>query len=773
MIGKKIRGFHHLLNTLEEYTVTPSLMSIKGTTMYNYLVKERGRVFVFSSKLGERESHKSGLPENILKKVTERFRGYIRLTQPSDLLGLNFREIIILPLDFEEEYTKFEKANSKLLNELSKKYDCGSNTLMFAFALTDGSKNLFQWVMTNLLKHRERPMVIQHFLDLLNNHEYVARQLSKGSVTSYNGFSSLMELDTEIINLIRNKRINSVINSFNPQQKKILKDFVMNEGQMEAISKFGNLSNSKRTNFIQKVSTLENAEEILAQMQILTSTHFEWSKGSLLRYIHNNDSISCDVVYDKDNIVIAKVYSYDTIKFLARSTNWCIAKNKTYWRHYTEGHNASQYVLFNFNLEEDDEYSIIGFTVRNNNGITNAHSFTNLNLMNGGFLPKDGDAWAFSHSIHSILEDLGIPEDIYQERPRSKFDWNKESFLYEVKKYVGNDFDFIKDDEGKVVIKTKSNSILNLGEVEDMDIMEGADTYIVFADFTKPLEVDSLIIAFIKENRAIYEEFCNRIKYSFSRKPCKMSFEEVLHYYNLPFNTIKRVDDKIGCFIAFLNENNTTKVSEMLGEEDFCKQLKAYNQTFLKEIISNAVEKNIFTRHSNSLVKAFYKNGLKLVDLIGFENVSKIVLSMLYFIDENHGKNGGVNIFGKRDNLKFEKKQLHINSADCIGMFRTIEMILSVEESQELFLRICAKMSYEIYKPLVKWFDETIARKIDWSNMNDVVGDAVYQLFISIKKNHLENAARYILSNELMPQVGEFARSAFREYVETEVVTSK
>ena len=79
--------------------------------------------------------------------------------------------------------------------------------------------------------------------------------------------------------------------------------------------------------------------------------------------------------------MVLKVFDFETIKQLAKTTNWCISKNKSYWNNYVSPeNNTSQYVLFDFSKKEDDKHSIIGFTVMHNKGITNAHDFTNNNL---------------------------------------------------------------------------------------------------------------------------------------------------------------------------------------------------------------------------------------------------------------------------------------------------------------------------------------------------------------------------------------------------------
>jgi hypothetical protein len=72
-----------------------------------------------------------------------------------------------------------------------------------------------------------------------------------------------------------------------------------------------------------------------------------------------------------------------------------------YWKNYMTSTLNKQYVMYNFGLKEDDEYSIVGFTVSDNNRITHAHSFTNISLMNGINSP-------IYHNINCIIDTNNI-----------------------------------------------------------------------------------------------------------------------------------------------------------------------------------------------------------------------------------------------------------------------------------------------------------------------------------------------------------------------------
>jgi hypothetical protein len=79
------------------------------------------------------------------------------------------------------------------------------------------------------------------------------------------------------------------------------------------------------------MSTVGDPNEILHQMAFLADVHFKWNKESLMEYLANNENLSYELKYDKGDVVLLMVNDYDTVKRLAKNTNWCISKNKQYW----------------------------------------------------------------------------------------------------------------------------------------------------------------------------------------------------------------------------------------------------------------------------------------------------------------------------------------------------------------------------------------------------------------------------------------------------------
>ena len=70
----------------------------------------------------------------------------------------------------------------------------------------------------------------------------------------------------------------------------------MNDTNVHILNRFGTLSNVKKRNFVRKMSTIENIDDIMRQMSLLTNIHFEWNRESLLDFIKNNGK---RIVFDK------------------------------------------------------------------------------------------------------------------------------------------------------------------------------------------------------------------------------------------------------------------------------------------------------------------------------------------------------------------------------------------------------------------------------------------------------------------------------------------
>ena len=132
--------------------------------------------------------------------------------------------IVLMPRNFTENYEKYATDNKKFLSAVLS----GAihlDALMYLYSMTNGSRNLFLWAGNLIIKRNISLNIIRTLLSWDERYGYMSKNLKKGSITAYTGGrDSIMELMAEMYQLRREKRMASVVNTFNTVQKKKLKE---------------------------------------------------------------------------------------------------------------------------------------------------------------------------------------------------------------------------------------------------------------------------------------------------------------------------------------------------------------------------------------------------------------------------------------------------------------------------------------------------------------------------------------------------------------------
>lgn len=649
MIGKHIRGFQHLYNASD--VKIPKKIIIfgwrRGTSREGLVLKtsdiNNKCVLFFNNRYGGDYVPSFVTDEeerNICAKILDEKYSCCLVIESQYLLNDIGGEVIMVPDDFDEEYEKFINGNKKMLGHIFTNF-CQKDNLyaLYMYIMTEGSPNLFAWGMKNIFKLNVPRELIVNCIKWCLNYPRLTKNLSKGTPTAYSGVEQLVSLYYEMVDLRRKKRANDVINMFNTAQKKALKGIEINETISNMFSKFSLLSFTKQHNFIRKMSTIEDVDEIMRQMSLLTKEHFEWNKESLMKFIKNVEGINCNIVYDKDNIVIIKVDDYDTIKYLAKTTNWCISKNKKYWNDYitSKGKKASQYVMFDFSKKEDDDLSIVGFTTMNKKGITHAHSFTNENMMRCNSMSKKVKSFIkYKPSIFDLLVENKVPKLNFFEKTSLKYDWNAESFCSFVDNTLcGSDYDIIYNDGDKIVIIAYGESTKYIiGEnVYSQVYGSESEKCVIFLDFTKEeSDYTRLMFSFILYNKRQQEEFASKLFSLNVNVPISISFEEMLSRFDLPYNVICRVEDKIERLTTAYMNCDTQVINQMLSDESFVSQLKKGKYRNHQRTLCSAISSSIFDNATLDLINVTYANGLTLCELMGEAEMDRLFGNIVYEI---------------------------------------------------------------------------------------------------------------------------------------------
>ena len=655
MIGTSIRGIRHLWR-IADTSLTPILVKFRE---YGYnqcwviRTKKEGHfgdsVVIFNNCLKNSFSYgiSTYLGDDELKQYAQKV-GYFQRTYTlvkenlRDSTNDMFEEIIMLPTTFEEDYSAFLKGNTKLLHALHDKYRFDENDIRTKrlYIYSDGSKNFFQWAMNAYYGIGMTMTTIKSILQWNDLYGQLSKNLVKGTITAYTTKSAIEALMAEMALLRKNKRMMDAINSFNTVQKKILKNNELSESDKETLSKFSKLSEVKRINFIKKVSSIDDFNELMRQMRHVCSVHFDWNKESLNDFLENVEGLNYKKVYENDNIVLVEVFDYDTIKQLGKATNWCISKNKSYWNNYVEHDkkNTHQYLIFDFSRREDDKLSIVGFTVKYNKGITNAHDFVNNNLMeNNGrvhitLLNSYISKFVTSNNIYSILANDGIDINLVSNYDEPLYKWDKESvinYLYECVNQENTDILMSKGD--KIAISVKDENVRYFfGDTYHDNISDEnwGKQHIIFMDFSKSkYDINKLQFAII-QNNGMDEDYCEGI-YNEHALRSSESFETKLIEFNLPYDIIRRTDNtyvKIrNAFYSF----NTPMLKESVKNVSKKELIKLIEDYIGEEEFYGLLNVTVHDYMSLDYIDVLYSKDIMVSEAIGYRYASELCKNLI------------------------------------------------------------------------------------------------------------------------------------------------
>ena len=652
MIGIKTRGLGHFkrnvpFNTPLYFFLGHHNSMIDGEVL-KVDVKNKEYLIFFNKRRNHDDSYLEKIKKSIKDKdlldiiegLENKYNHFIIIhvfdNYEEEIWGSYYTPSYLMPTNFEEEYRIFCENNKKLLSSLFSNYISSSAGFCKLFyALSNGSPNVFLWGLNNFYKSVPYELIAE-ILYWFDNYSQFNGKLKKGSITAYNGIGNILKLRDELFVLRQEKRISSVFNMFNTQQKKLLKSIELNTQEKQMLSHFETLSKEKQINFIRKVSTMETKEDIFHQMALLTKVHFNWDRNSFMEFITNIEGLSFDIVYDANNLVILHINDYDTIKYVTRTTNWCISKNKRYWNDYInkgEKCNNKQYVLFDFNQKEDSELSIVGFTTRNDNDIIFAHSFTNSNLMKNSFnhnrirslREKIGN-----NNIVNILSNLSIPLDKFMMCYPSPYEWKRENVMNILKKVDDDHYDIIYDNDNVLLFTmTSPNDILQIigyaqySKMLDMSRFNPIQKkHFFICDFNKTTD-DKLLWGFVHcENEE--GEMANDKIYNIHGQIYNKSLNWVLYTNHLPMDLLNSPSHEFSILTNAFNQMDVELLSLLLNDEKY-RNFLMKNKYILQDVIFQSLEISLFSTYSFDILDVIYNNGYKLSDLIQQKNINDLL----------------------------------------------------------------------------------------------------------------------------------------------------
>lgn len=689
-----IRSFKHLLRLAESNggKVQLFMWSISRVFLVTCAISKANnkKLYVFSNDFGHnRVCDVNELNDEFYSDIVTQYSG-VCVIEKMNHIREYARFFNAVDSNFNEEYNNFTSQNKKLLQSVYSKY-CHQTSVIakFVYSMVGNSPNLYLWAMNALFKYNIRYTTLYNIVVFSQKYNHLTNKLSKNTITAYNSDSAIMQLIDEMNQLKKNKRANDAINIFNTTQKKLLKTIDMNEKNINVLNRFGKLSEEKKNNFVRKMSTVENIDDIMQQMSFLASIHFEWNRDSLLNSVFNNDGLKCDVVIDRNNIVLMKVSNYDTIKYLAKTTNWCISKNLKYWNDYVKN-KSCQYVLFDFNKQEDDELSIVGFTVKKNIGITNAHSFTNKNMLNKGGRRSQLSSFAnfTTNGIFDLLKDLGISmSEILEYSENPYYSWSMESVISFLNYCFGDDgftIHLMDNSENKLVISTKSKKVRYIigsttkatqgGEYYEQEPLK----YFVFFDFSKQsTDNERIKMAGICYASNSFEEYANSV-YDANENLLPYTFDSLLVEFGLPYDTICRTNDVYKRFANAFKQYDLLTLNQLIKDDSVWDAIVNDPKKRLHQYSFSVIHDTIFGNNSFDYINLIYDNGKKLSDICHDSGIRDIVLDLIVSMSSYFNQVGSIP--KTTDLVELFSRQMNPQATLWMGYFYIFNKIIENED---------------------------------------------------------------------------------------------
>lgn len=278
------------------------------------------------------------------------------------LLPKIFRKLIILPDNYVDILKGIINKNKKLLGSEVDDELLNNPNIIALFIYFDKFPNILKWAINNYKKSHISILECNFIYKWLMNYHLFSNRLSKKTITAYNNRHDIEQLLDECEFIIKAVKLHRIINSFNTTQRNILKNNKLSNDDITMLMLFSKLSLEKKTNIIRKVSPCNNKYDIMNCVYNCVTNKFKWNYEGLLNFLSYNDDLSIDIIFYKNNKLFIKVNNFYSMKKISSFTGWCISREKKYWDDYVQD-DSYQYILFDFELNENDKNAIIGLTI--------------------------------------------------------------------------------------------------------------------------------------------------------------------------------------------------------------------------------------------------------------------------------------------------------------------------------------------------------------------------------------------------------------------------
>jgi hypothetical protein len=228
------------------------------------------------------------------------------------------------------------------------------------------------------------------------------------------------------------RKVKKVIDKLTSELKKDYKKAA--EGQKETFSSIatafnemgkrddGTIDEEKRDglwkSFFGEVRVIEGTKRYVGQLRrYKTIGEFNRAAENFLKASENSDILAfydkindcnekfgfagADIVFDENGILIIEVKSFPANQMLNGHTRHCIKDYNSQWERYVSNHNNKQYYIYNFNIPQHDNMSVVGITIEPGQRVRAAHAKNDSSV--GSSFKRTMDKWQSDYGIEENL----------------------------------------------------------------------------------------------------------------------------------------------------------------------------------------------------------------------------------------------------------------------------------------------------------------------------------------------------------------------------------
>jgi hypothetical protein len=163
-----------------------------------------------------------------------------------------------------------------------------------------------------------------------------------------------------------------------------------------------------------------------------------------------------DIMFDEEGILVIEVKSFPANQMLNGHTRHCIKDSMSQWDSYVASHNNKQYYIYNFNIPQYDNLSVIGITIQPGQSIRACHSKDDGNI--AGSIKNILKKWEKDYNIDTdifvnVLKSMSKEEIDRRERAKvaEREIVKKGLTIEQILKYVKEDGANINKDNAKAL----------------------------------------------------------------------------------------------------------------------------------------------------------------------------------------------------------------------------------------------------------------------------------------------------------------------------------